>query len=81
MNTIKIFKNYGGLGVLSVWLFLTNSRVDKLENDLRDCNNSKIDIYRELTKPITSRKENNNIPLLAIIPEKVTFKNNEDEIN
>lgn len=81
MNTIKIFKNYGGLGVLSVWLFLTNSRVDKLENDLRDCNNSKIDIYRELTKPITSRKEDNNIPLLAIIPEKVTFKNNEDETN
>ena len=81
MNIINIFKTYGGLGVLSVWLFFTNSRVDKLETELSDCNNSKIDIYRELTSPRLSTSNSTKLPLLAIIPEKITFKNQEDEIN
>jgi hypothetical protein len=79
MEAVKIFKTYGGLGVVSVWLFITNSRVDKLELELQACNDSKIDIYRELTKPITS-KHNENKPLkIAILSQAVNFKNSEDE--
>ena len=79
VEAVKIFKTYGGLGVISVWLFMTNSRVDKLELQLQDCNESKIEIYRELTKPITSRKNENKPPLIAILSQPVTFKNSEDE--
>ena len=79
MEAVKIFKTYGGLGVVSVWLFMTNSRVDKLELELQACNDSKNDIYRELTKPITS-KHNENKPLkIAILSQAVNFKNSEDE--
>lgn len=78
---VKIFKTYGGLGVLSVWLFMTNSRVDKLELELQACNDSKIDIYRELSKPKTSQHNEDKPPLIAILSQAVTFKNKEDEIN
>lgn len=81
INIINIFKTYGGLGVLSVWLFFTNSRVDKLERQLIDCNDSKLQIFRELTIPKVSTSNTTKLPLLAIIPEKITFKNQEDEIN
>lgn len=79
MEAVKIFKTYGGLGVVSVWLFMTNSRVDKLELELQACNDSKIDIYRELTKPITSRKYKDIPPLIAILSQPVTLKNLQDE--
>jgi len=79
MEAVKIFKTYGGLGVVSVWLFMTNSRVDKLELELQACNDSKIDIYRELTKPITSRKNEDIPPLIAILSQPVTLKNLQDE--
>jgi hypothetical protein len=79
MEAVKIFKTYGGLGVLSVWLFMTNSRVDKLELELQACNDSKIDIYRELTKPITSRHNENKPLKIAILSQAVNFKNSEDE--
>ena len=79
MEAVKIFKTYGGLGVVSVWLFMTNSRVDKLELELQACNDSKIDIYRELTKPITSKHNENKQPLIAILSQAVNFKNSEDE--
>ena len=81
MDAVKIFKTYGGLGVVSVWLFITNSRVDKLELELQACNDSKIDIYRELTKPITSKHNKNKPPLLAILTQPVTIKNVENEEN
>jgi hypothetical protein len=79
MEAVKIFKTYGGLGVLSVWLFMTNSRVDKLELELQACNDSKIDIYRELTKPITSRHNEDKPLKIAILSQAVNFKNSEDE--
>lgn len=79
IEAVKIFKTYGGLGVVSIWLFMTNSRVDKLELQLQDCNESKIDIYRELTKPITSRKNEDKTPLIAILSQPINFKNSEDE--
>ena len=79
MEAVKIFKTYGGLGVVSVWLFMTNSRVDKLELELQACNDSKIDIYRELTKPITSRNNENKQPLVAILSQSISLKNIEDE--
>ena len=79
VELVKIFKTYGGLGVVSVWLFLTNSRVDKLELQLAACNESKIDIYRELSKPKTSQHSEDKAPLNAILTQAITIKNSEDE--
>lgn len=76
---IKIFKTYGGLGVVSVWLFMTNSRVDKLELQLAACNESKIDIYRELSNPKTSQHSEDKAHLIAILTQAITIKNSEDE--
>ena len=79
IEVVKLFKTYGGLGVVSVWLFLTNSRVDKLELQLQACNESKIDIYRELTNPKTSQHSENKAPLIAILSQSIAIKNSEDE--
>jgi hypothetical protein len=72
---VKIFKNYGSLGVLTVWLLITNNRVDKLEMKLEACNESKIDILRNKV----SKHKENKLPLLAIITQQISIKNNEDE--
>ena len=74
-EVIKIFKNYGSLGVLSVWLLFTNNRVDKLEMKLEACNQSKLDI---LSNKVSQHKDN-RLPLLAILTQQITIKNNEDE--
>lgn len=74
-EVIKIFKNYGSLGVLSVWLLFTNNRVDKLEIKLEACNQSKLDI---LSNKVSQHKEN-RLPLMAILTQPITIKNLEDE--
>ena len=79
IELVKIFKTYGGLGVVSVWLFLTNSRVDKLELQLAACNESKIDIYRELSNAKTSQHSEDKAPLNAILTQAIIIKNSEDE--
>ena len=78
-EVVKLFKTYGGLGVVSVWLFLTNNRVDKLELQLQACNESKIDIYRELTNPKTSQHSENKAPLMAILSQSIVIKKDENE--
>jgi hypothetical protein len=72
---IKIFKNYGSLGVLTIWLLITNNRVDKLEMKLEACNESKIEILRS---KVSQHKEN-KLPLIAILTESISIKNNKDE--
>jgi hypothetical protein len=72
---IKIFKNYGSLGVLTIWLLITNNRVDKLEMKLEACNQSKFDI---LNNKISKHKES-KIPLIAILTQSITIKNSKDE--
>ena len=79
IEIVKLFKTYGGLGVVSVWLFLTNSRVDKLELELQACNDSKIDIYRELTNPKTSQHSEDKAPLMAILTQSIAIKTDENE--
>lgn len=72
---IILAKKYGGLGVVSMWLFLTNSRVDKLEVQLAECNESKINIFRELTK----KNEVPRQPYSAIITNQLIIKKEENE--
>lgn len=72
---IKIFKNYGSLGVLTIWLLITNNRVDKLEMKLEACNESKIEILRSKT----SQHKENKLPLVAILTNQISIKNSEDE--
>ena len=79
IEIVKLFKTYGGLGVVSVWLFLTNNRVDKLELQLQACNESKIDIYRELTNPKTGQHSENKAPLMAILSQSIAIKTDENE--
>jgi hypothetical protein len=76
---VTLAKKYGGFGVIAIWLFMTNKRVDILETELQACNDSRVNIYRELTRPITKRQEENRLPLLAIITQPITLKNIEDE--
>jgi hypothetical protein len=76
---VTLAKKYGGFGVIAIWLFMTNKRVDILETELQACNDSRVNIYRELTRPITKRQEENRLPLFAIITQPITLKNIEDE--
>lgn len=76
---VTLAKKYGGFGIIAIWLFMTNKRVDVLESDLKACNDSRVNIYRELTRPITRRQEEHKMPLLAIITQPITIKNIEDE--
>ena len=78
-ESIEIFKKYGALGVIAVWLFMTNKRVDTLETQLHDCNEDRIDIYKEYTKPFRSTNNNRKPVFLAVLPEKVKIKNQQDE--
>ena len=72
---VKIFKNYGSLGVLTIWLLITNNRVDKLEMKLEACNESKIDILRN---KVSQHKES-KMPLVAILTNQISIKNSKDE--
>jgi hypothetical protein len=75
IEVVKLFKTYGSLGVLTIWLLFTNNRVDKLEMKLEACNQSKFDI---LNNKVSKHKEN-KLPLVAIITQPITLKNIEDE--
>lgn len=79
MEIVKIFKDYGGLGILTVWLLMTSSRVDKLEQDLSNCNDEKVEIMKPFVKPQVSNYEKNRVPLIAILTQPITIKNVEDE--
>lgn len=72
---VEIFKKYGALGVIAVWLFLTNKRVDTLETQLHDCNEDRIDIVKEYTKPLRSQNTIRKPLFVAVLPEKVKIKN------
>lgn len=72
---VSIFKKYGALGVIAVWLFLTNKRVDTLETQLHDCNEDRIDIVKEYTKPLRSQNTIRKPLFVAVLPEKVKIKN------
>lgn len=74
-ETVDIFKKYGALGVIAVWLFITNKRVDTLETQLHDCNEDRIDIVKEYTKPFRSQNCIKKPVFLAVLPEKVKIKN------
>jgi len=72
---VSIFKKHGALGVIAVWLFLTNERVDTLEAQLHDCNEDRIDIVKEYTKPLRSQTTIRKPLFVAVLPEKVKIKN------
>ena len=72
---VSIFKKYGALGVIAVWLFMTNKRVDTLETQLHECNEDRIDIVKEYTKPLRSQTTLKKPFFVAILPEKVKIKN------
>lgn len=72
---VKLFKSYGSLGVLSVWLLFTNNRVDRLEMKLEACNQSKFDILNNKT----SQHKENKLPLLAILVQAIAIKTDENE--
>jgi hypothetical protein len=76
---VTLTKKYGGFGIIAVWLFMTNKRVDILERELQACNDSRVNIYRELTRPTAERHTDNKRPLYAIITQPITLKNLEDE--
>jgi hypothetical protein len=74
-EVVKLFKSYGSLGVLSVWLLFTNNRVDRLEMKLEACNQSKFDILNNKT----SQHSENKAPLMAILSQSIAIKTDENE--
>jgi len=72
----EIGKKYGALGVMSVWMFMNTIKIAEIEDELRSCNESKVDIYRGLIpRQVNSNKKiSKSVKLIAILP-----KNNEDE--
>lgn len=63
---ITISKKYGGTGVLAIWLFVTNLKVNNLETLLYDC------YQRQSSLDVNPLKNNNQ--LLAILPKKLDIK-------
>jgi hypothetical protein len=67
---ITIIKKHGALGVLAMWLWFTNTRVEKLEQKLYDCYQSSrvMEQTKEHSKLVELDK------LYAILPSKIKRK-------
>lgn len=58
---LKIIKQYGVTGLLTIWLFITHTKVQQLEARLYDCFEDRT--YRNYQKDINSKQS------FAIIPK------------
>lgn len=68
---VTIVKKYGVTGVLALWLWHTDNRLNKVEDALYDC-------YKEQSFKQGSANTHVNIPerLIAILPNEKTYKRN-----
>lgn len=73
MNLIEIGTKYGALGVICVWLGVTNIRLSKVEDRLIDCQEQVIlEIKNKINSSIILPKK-----LFAILPKKtkISYEN------
>jgi hypothetical protein len=65
---VQITKKYGVTGVLACWLWLTNNRVEALENKLVNCYQMQIISNKSVSEILYNQK------FEAILPEKFKIK-------
>ena len=65
---VNITKKYGVTGVLACWLWLTNNRVEALENKLVNCYQMQIIGNKSVSQILYNQK------IEAILPEKFKIK-------
>lgn len=70
MDIAEVAKKYGALGIVCVWLAITNLRVATLENKLDDCYGERINEMRHSTKKAPHIPEK----IYAILPEPIKIK-------
>lgn len=65
---VTFIKKHGALGVLTLWLWYTNDRVEQLEDKLYDC-------YKEQAiKQGILKQEFKHTQQYAILPDKIKIK-------
>lgn len=75
-DLFNAIKNYGATGILTVWLFVTYNKVNRLEGLLFDCYRAKSVMATQ--QPL--KKENKDEPLnLAILVCSPIIKKYEDD--
>lgn len=65
---VQITKKYGVTGVIACWLWLTNNRVETLENKLVNCYQMQIIGNKSVSQILYNQK------IEAIIPKKFKIK-------
>ena len=69
LEIVQITKKYGVTGVLVAWLWITNNRVEALENKLVNCYQMQIMKNSKLSENFVTNQIS-----WAIIPEKLKIK-------
>ena len=69
LEIVQITKKYGVTGVLVAWLWITNNRVEALENKLVNCYQMQIMKSSKLSENFVTNQIS-----YAIIPEKLKIK-------
>lgn len=65
---LDLLKKHGALGVLTVWLFYTNERLNKVEAELYRCYD-KMSAYNEVSKRYPK-----GVDYYAVIPKETVLK-------
>ena len=65
---LDLIKKHGALGVLTIWLFYTNERLNKVEQELYRCYD-KISAYNEVSKRYPK-----GLDYYAVIPKETSLK-------
>ena len=69
LEIVQITKKYGVTGVLVAWLWITNNRVEALENKLVNCYQMQIMKNSKLSENFVTNQIS-----YAIIPKKIKIK-------
>jgi hypothetical protein len=67
-SILDLIKKHGALGVLTIWLFYTNERLNKVEQELYRCYD-KISAYNEVGKRYPK-----GFDYYAVIPKETSLK-------
>jgi hypothetical protein len=65
---VEIASKYGATGLLAVWLFITNKRVEKLEQQLYDC------LTQTYYDKRNSEQTTKPTQYFAVLPEKIRYE-------
>jgi hypothetical protein len=65
---VEIASKYGATGLLAVWLFITNKRVEKLEQQLYDC------LTQTYYDRRNSEQNTTHTKYFAVLPEKIRYE-------